>query len=136
MLGAFREPDTAQRLLALSLTVLAVAVCARLQLLAMALRARQETSRWASNLRDLANLAAAVALLGAFMVAGLPTWAAVVASGTVVVLLEIARLLPQATLHPQRRAMWLGLLMALPIALWPASATTALEALATTLFAG
>lgn len=135
MLGAFREPDTAQRVLALSLTVLAVVLSARLQSLAITLRAREETSRWASNLRDLANLAAAVALLGAFEVAGLPTWGAIVASGTVIVLLECARQLQQAA-HRRPRALWLGLVLSLPVAVWPAQATAALNVLAVTLFGG
>lgn len=133
MLGAFREPDTAQRVLALSLTVLAVVLAARLQSLAITLRAREDTSRWASNLRDLANLAAAVALLGAFVVAGLPTWGAIVASGTVIVLLECARQLQQAA-HRRPRALWLGLVLSLPVAVWPGQATAALNALAVTLF--
>lgn len=136
MLGAYREPDTAQRLLALSLTVLAVALCARLQLLALTLRAREETSRWASNLRDLANLAASGALLGAFMAAGLPTWGAVVAAGTVVVLLECARQLQPSAVGWPKRALWLGLVLALPVAAWPARASTSIEALAVTLFGG
>lgn len=136
MLGEPQIQDLSRRLLAALLTIAAVGLCARLLPVVTALRDRQETSRWASNLRDVANIVSWAALLGAFLVAGLPLWAAVLAAGSVVVALELARHLRSAPGGRQMLAFVVGIALALPVALFPIQATHGLEAVVFALFGG
>lgn len=136
MLGEPHIQEPLRRLLAVILAVGAVGLCARLLPVVAALRDRQETSRWASTLRDVANLVAWAALLGAFLVAGLPLWAAVLAAGSAVVVLELARHFRGPSGGRQTLAFLLGLALTLPVTLFPVRATHGLEAVVVALFGG
>lgn len=136
MLGDPLAQEPVWRFVAVCLTFAAVGLWALLLPIASALRERQETSRWASNLRDVANFVAWTVFLGAFLVAGVPLWAAVLAAGSVVVVLELARHLRQSSRRRQRLAIVLGLALALPVAVFPSQVTRGLDALVVGLFGG
>jgi hypothetical protein len=107
-----------------SVTGVAVAstVWVALQPFVLKLRAAEEQSRWASNVRDLIGVLAAACLVGALTLGGLPVPAAILVSGTVGVLLEVVRHGRRAN---QVRAYACALPIALAAALWPHVALTA-----------
>lgn len=135
MLGEVQPSGPVGRLLGLVAVVLAVALFARLQAATVALREREQASRWASNLRDVFNLIAVAALLLAFRACGAPWAAAFLFAGSVGIVLEIARLQPAPAAVRERRAILVGLALAVPLGFWMPAAVELANRLAALLFA-
>lgn len=117
--------------------VAAVVGAVRLEELGDRLRREEHRAWWASNGRDVINGAALVALGGTLMLMGFPGPAALVTGGLVTLALTgicvVEGKLP-ARSHPRLAATAAGLLLALPLALWPAAIARALGAMAEALF--
>lgn len=134
MLGSPRPLDTTQQVLALLLAFLAVIAFVRLQSMALDLRAREGSSRWASNLRDGVNFAAMGLLAAVLLAAGHPAPSAVLYAGTLIVALDIVR---HWSTVPERRR-WLSALVGLTLVtllvLFPAMAVDLANRVADQLF--
>jgi hypothetical protein len=134
------EPRTgAERLSAVLALVAAVAGAVRLEELGDRLRREEHRAWWASNGRDVINAAALLALGGALVLMGFPGPAALVTGGLLTLALTgicvLEGKLP-ARAHPRLAALAMALLLALPLALWPAEIAGALGAMAQALFPG
>jgi hypothetical protein len=134
VLGEAQALGALGRLLGLLAVAAAVVLFARLQAAGVALRRREQASRWASNLRDVLNLFAVAALLLAFRACGGPWAACFLFAGSVGVALEVARLQPGSPRQRSRRALLLGLGLALPLGAFMARALEGANRLADLLF--
>lgn len=118
LLGVVRDLSGLERLIGVVLVVFAIALFVRLQTVALRLREDEAKSRWASNLRDLVNLLAAFILFAAFWTCGLPLAASLLFSGTVTVLLDVARHWGRTPDERARLSLITGLVTSLPVALF------------------
>lgn len=133
MFAQARPLGPGARLVAVGAAAVAVLAASWLQALAWRLRAREERSPLASNLRDLTNLASVATLFAAFLAAGLPGPAAFLCAGSVAMVQESVRHLPAPRARP-RTGLATGLALALPVAAFPAPVLRLLERLASRLF--
>jgi hypothetical protein len=128
-----------ERALARLALLAAVAGAVRLEELGEHLRKEEHRAWWAGHGRDVINAAAVLALSAALVLLGFPPPAAFVAGGLLTLALTgvsaLEAKLPERT-HPRALAIALGLLLALPLLLWPAAVVERLGALATALFGG
>jgi hypothetical protein len=127
------------RVLARLALLAAVAGAVRLEELGELLRREEHRAWWAGHGRDVINAAAVLALASALTLLGFPAPAAFVAGGLLALALTgvsaLEARLPERV-HPRALAIALGLLLALPLLLWPATVVDGLSALATGLFEG
>jgi hypothetical protein len=128
-----------ERLAAALALLAAVASSVRLEELGDRLRREEHRAWWAGNGRDVINALALLAIAGSLVLMGFPGPAALVAGGVLTMALTgvnvIEGRLPVRA-HPRLVALGLGLLLALPVLLFPAEVAGGLGALATRLFPG
>ena len=130
MLGELRTMGGASHALGLVVVGIAAVAWVGVQKIVARWRDLEEHSRWASNARDLVALTGGAALAIGFVLCGLPPAAAILFAGTLGVLLEIVRRGPSRLF--QRGA---GVvLLALTLAVWPAPALQAANAVSRWLF--
>jgi hypothetical protein len=134
------EPRSGTERLIAALTLLAaVASAVRLEELGDRLRREEHRAWWASNGRDVINGLALLAIAGALVLMGFPGPAALVAGGVLTLALTgvcvVEGRLPEGA-HPRVVALALGLLLVLPLLLFPAAVAGGLGALAARLFPG
>jgi hypothetical protein len=103
------------------------------------LRLRREERRawWAGTGRDLINTAGLLAIAGALRLVGYPAAAALLVGGTLTLLLFGASVFvatQTATRHPRAWAFAAGLLLAVPVLLFPAPVLDAFGRVAAALF--
>jgi hypothetical protein len=132
------EPRSGTERQAAALALLAaVAAAVRLEEVGDRLRREEHRAWWASNGRDVINALALLAIAGSLVLMGFPGPAALVLGGVLTMALTgvcvIEGRLP-ARARPRLVALGLGLLLALPLLLFPAEVATALGALAANLF--
>ena len=132
------EPRSGEeRLLARLALLAAVAAAVRLEELGDRLRREEHRAWWASNGRDAVNALALLAIGGSLVLQGFPGPAALVLGGALTMALTgvgvIESRLP-ARARPRLVALLLGLLLALPLLLFPAAVADGLGALAARLF--
>lgn len=132
------EPRSGTDRLAAALALLAaVAAAVRLEELGDRLRREEHRAWWASNGRDVINGLALLAIGGSLVLQGFPGPAALVLGGVLTMTLTgvtvIESRLPERA-RPRLVALGLGLLLALPLLLFPAEIAAALGALAAALF--
>lgn len=129
----------ADRVLARLALLAAVAGAVRLEELGELLRRKEHRAWWAGHGRDVINAAAVLALASALTLLGFPAPAAFVAGGLLTLALTgvsaLEARLPERV-HPRALAIVFGLLLALPLLLWPGAVVDGLSALATALFGG
>ncbi len=129
----------ADRLLARLALLAAVAGAVRLEELGELLRRKEHRAWWAGHGRDVINAAAVLALASALTLLGFPAPAAFVAGGLLTLALTgvsaLEARLPERV-HPRALAIVFGLLLALPLLLWPGAVVDGLSALAAALFGG
>ena len=127
----------AERALARLALLAAVAGAVRLEELGELLRREEHRAWWAGHGRDVINAAAVLTLAAALTLLGFPAPAAFVAGGLVTLALTgvsaLEAKLPKSV-HPRAVAIGFGLLLVLPLLLWPAAAVEGLGKLATSLF--
>ena len=126
-----------ERLVAALALLAAVASSVRLEELGDRLRREEHRAWWASNGRDVINGLALLALGGALILMGFPGPAALAAGGVLTMALTgvgvVESRLP-ARWRPRLVALLLGLLLVLPVLLFPAEVAGALGRLAEALF--
>lgn len=132
------EPRSGTDRLAAALALLAaVAAAVRLEELGDRLRREEHRAWWASNGRDVINGLALLAIGGSLVLQGFPGPAALVLGGVLTMALTgvtvVESRLPDRA-RPRLVALALGLLLALPLLLFPAEIAAALGALAAALF--
>ena len=134
---ALEPRSDTERLVAALALLAAVASAVRLEELGDRLRREEHRAWWASNGRDVINGLALLALSGALVLMGFPGPAALAAGGVLVMALTgvgvVEGRLP-ARARPRLVALGLGLLLALPLLLFPAEVADGLGALAARLF--
>lgn len=133
------EPTSGtERAVAALALLAAVAAAVRLEEVGDRLRREEHRAWWASNGRDVINALALLAIGGSLLLMGFPGPAALVLGGVLTMALTgvcvIEGRLPERA-HPRLVALALGLLLALPLLLFPAEVAAALGALASRLFA-
>ncbi len=133
------EPgDGAARLLAAAVYLAAVGGFLWLQELGLRLRREEHRAWWAGTGRDLLNLAGLAAIAAALRLMGFPWPAALLVGGTLTLLLFGASVLVATQLevsHPRAWSAGAGLLLALPVLLFPERIATAFGAIAAALSA-
>ena len=126
-----------ERLVAAAALLAAVASSVRLEELGDRLRREEHRAWWASNGRDVINALALLAIAGSLVLQGFPGPAALVLGGVLVMALTgvcvIEGRLPERA-HPRQVALALGLLLAIPLLVFPAEVAAGLGALAERLF--
>jgi len=132
------EPRTGVERQAAALALLAaVAAAVRLEEVGDRLRREEHRAWWASNGRDVINALALLAIAGSLVLMGFPGPAALVLGGVLTMALTgvcvVEGRLP-ARARPRLVALGLGLLLALPLVLFPAEVAGGLGALAARLF--
>jgi len=103
------------------------------------LRLRREERRawWAGSGRDLINTAGLLAIAGGLRLVGFPAAGALLVGGTLTLLLfgaSVFAATQTGTRHPRAWAFAAGLLLAVPVLLFPAAVLGAFAHLATALF--
>ena len=134
MLGVMQETTVIRHLAGVLLVAATVAGWVRVQSYVMDLRAREHSSRWASNLRDMINFGCALAVMAAFWCIGLPLPAAFLFAGTVGIAIDLLRHTAAGEIARQRVAMVVALGLSLGLGIFPEAALSACNALATGLF--
>ncbi len=133
------EPgDGAARLLAAAVYLAAVGGFLWLQELGLRLRREEHRAWWAGTGRDLLNLAGLAAIAAALRLMGFPWPAALLVGGTLTLLLFGASVLVATQLevsHPRAWSAGAGILLALPVLLFPERIATAFGAIAAALSA-
>jgi hypothetical protein len=132
------EPRSGTERLAAALALLAaVGATVRLEEVGDRLRREEHRAWWASNGRDVINALSVLAIAGSLVLMGFPGPAALVLGGVLTMALTgvcvIEGRLPERA-HPRLVALALGLLLALPLLLFPAELAVGLGALAARLF--
>lgn len=133
------EPgDGAARLLAAAVYLAAVGGFLWLQELGLRLRREEHRAWWAGTGRDFLNLAGLAAIAAALRLMGFPWPAALLVGGTLTLLLFGASVLVATQLevsHPRAWSAGAGLLLALPVLLFPERIAAAFGAIAAALSA-
>lgn len=132
------EPRSETERQAAALALLAaVAAAVRLEEVGDRLRREEHRAWWASNGRDVINALALLAIGGSLVLMGFPGPASLVLGGVLTMALTgvcvIEGRLPERA-RPRLVALGLGLLLALPLLLFPAEVALGLGALADRLF--
>jgi Kef-type K+ transport system membrane component KefB len=134
---ALQPRDDAERTLARLALLAAVAGAVRLEELGEYLRREEHRAWWAGHGRDVINGAAVLVLSAGLVLLGFPAPAALVGGGLMTLTLTgvsaVEARLPER-LHPRALAIALGIVIVLPLLLWPADAVDGLDDLATALF--
>jgi Kef-type K+ transport system membrane component KefB len=135
---ALQPRDDTERTLARLALLAAVAGAVRLEELGEYLRREEHRAWWAGHGRDVINGAAVLVLSAGLVLLGFPAPAALVGGGLLTLTLTgvsaVEARLPER-LHPRASAIALGMVIVLPLLLWPAEVVDALDDLATALFA-
>ena len=135
---ALQPRDDTERTLARLALLAAVAGAVRLEELGEYLRREEHRAWWAGHGRDVINGAAVLVLSAGLVLLGFPAPAALVGGGLMTLTLTgvsaVEARLPER-LHPRALAIVLGMVIVLPLLLWPAEVVDALDDLATALFA-
>jgi hypothetical protein len=132
------EPRTeTERVAAMLALVAAVASAVRLEEVGDRLRREEHRAWWASNGRDVINVVALLVMGGALMLLGFPGPAALVTGGILTMALTgvtvVEGKLPERY-RPQLVALALGLLLAMPLLVWPEKVSGGLGWVAEALF--
>lgn len=128
----------AGRLLAAAVYLAAVGGFLWLQELGLRLRREEHRAWWAGTGRDLLNLAGLAAIASGLRLVGFPWPAALLVGGTLTLLLFGASVLVATQLevaHPRAWSTGAGLLLALPVLLFPHEVAAAFGAIAAALSA-
>jgi hypothetical protein len=130
-------PEGLAGLLADALYVAAVAAFLLLQRLGLRLRRAEHRAWWAGSGRDLLNVAGLLAIGGALRLLGLSWPAALLVGGTQTLLLFGATVFiatQTETTHPQRWALLVGAVLAVPLVFFRAEVVAAFGSAAVALF--
>jgi predicted DNA repair protein MutK len=129
--------DDGERMLARLALLAAVAGAVRLEELGEYLRREEHRAWWAGHGRDVINGAAVLVLSAGLVLLGFPAPAAFVGGGLMTLTLTgvsaLEARLPER-LHPRALAIAMGMVIVLPLLLWPADVVNGLDGLATALF--
>ena len=131
------EPRTAvARAAAAALTLLAVLLFVLLQEVGLVLRREEQRAWWPGTGRDLLNAAGFAGIAGALRAYGFPLPAALLAGGTLTLVLFGTSIFLETRPWRSRRALALaaGALVALPVVLFPAAILEALAEVTARLF--
>ena len=134
---ALQPRDDAERTLARLALLAAVAGAVRLEELGEYLRREEHRAWWAGHGRDVINGAAVLVLSAGLVLLGFPAPAAFLGGGLMTLTLTgvsaLEARLPER-LHPRAMAIAMGMVIVLPLLLWPADVVKGLDGLATALF--
>jgi hypothetical protein len=134
---ALQPRDDAERTLARLALLAAVAGAVRLEELGEYLRREEHRAWWAGHGRDVINGAAVLVLSAGLVLLGFPAPAAFLGGGLMTLTLTgvsaLEARLPER-LHPRAMAIAMGMVIVLPLLLWPAEVVDQLDDLATALF--
>lgn len=113
-----------------------LAVVALVEPLAVRLRAREASSKWASNARDVVAVVGLAALWVGLRACGLPWAAAFLFAGLAGILVELVRPMPGTAVWRSARAAGVAAVVVAPAALVPGGALAAANRLGSALFQG
>ena len=134
---ALQPRDDTERTLARLALLAAVAGAVRLEELGEYLRREEHRAWWAGHGRDVINGAAVLVLSAGLVLLGFPAPAAFLGGGLMTLTLTgvsaLEARLPER-LHPRAMAIAMGMVIVLPLLLWPADVVKGLDGLATALF--
>jgi hypothetical protein len=134
---ALQPRDDTERTLARLALLAAVAGAVRLEELGEYLRREEHRAWWAGHGRDVINGAAVLVLSAGLVLLGFPAPAAFLGGGLMTLTLTgvsaLEARLPER-LHPRAMAIAMGMVIVLPLLLWPAEVVDQLDDLATALF--